>query len=47
MLAELVEMTGDPDDQSQRNFDVIVNALNATNTTVIGGDFNDTDLIMV
>ena len=47
MFAKLVEMTEDPEDQSQRNFNVVVNVLNATNTTVIGGDFNDTDLIMV
>ena len=45
-FATLVEMT-DSDDQSQRNFNVIVNVLNATNTTVIGGDFNDTDLANV
>ena len=46
-FAALVEMTDDPDDQSQRNFDVIVNVLIVTNTVVRGNDFNDTVLEQV
>ena len=46
-LAELVNITNDPIDQSQINFNVIVNVLNTTNTIVDNGDFNDTDLTQV
>lgn len=46
-LAELVNITNDPIDQSQINFNVIVNVLNTTNTIVDNSDFNDTDLTQV
>ena len=43
-FAALVDMTEAPVDQSQRNFDVILNVLNTTSSIVSIADFNDTDL---
>ena len=46
-FAVLVDMTDNSIDQSQRNFDVITNVLNTTNTIVNNGVFNDSALSQV